>query len=84
MSRITFANLKQFLLHLGFSASSVPGSHFLFEHSGANVNIMLRLYQPEELVNPAALAYVRRILDEWGILDREQFEDQLRQQSLVG
>ncbi len=45
---------------------------------------MLRPYEQEEPVEPAALAYVRRTLDEWGILDRERFEEELRQRSLIG
>jgi predicted RNA binding protein YcfA (HicA-like mRNA interferase family) len=84
MSSAPFANLEQLLLRLGFARISVPGSHLLFEHTGADVRVLLRPYGPEEQVDAAALAYVRRTLDAWGILDKEQFEDQLRQRSLAG
>jgi hypothetical protein len=56
----------------------------LFEHPGAHVHITLRPYEAEETVEPAALAYVRRTLDEWGILDKERFEEELRERSLAG
>jgi predicted RNA binding protein YcfA (HicA-like mRNA interferase family) len=84
MCETTIASLERFLIHLGFSVSRVEGSHVLFEHAGANARIVLRLYKPDDDVEPAALAYVRRTLDEWGILNREQFDDQLRQRSLAG
>ena len=84
MSRLTFAALEGFLRQLGFQARSVPGSHVVFEHPGAAVHVLLRPYRPEEEVEPAALAYVRRTLDEWGILDRARFDDELRQRSLAG
>jgi hypothetical protein len=44
---------------------------------------LLRLYKQDEKVAPAALADVRRTLDEWGIMERKQFEEELRQRSLV-
>lgn len=83
MSDPTFAALECLLHELGFQARSVPGSHLLFEHSGAGVHIVLRPYRAEETVEPAALAYVRRTLDAWGLLDRERFDDELRQRSLT-
>src|SRR6266540_1218066 len=84
MFKPSFAALERLLIHLGFQARSVPESHLLFEHPGANVRIMLRPYKAEEPVEPAALAYVRRTLDEWGILDRDRFEEELRQRSMAG
>lgn len=83
MSEATFASLEQLLVQLGFTRPSVAGSHILFEHPGAKVSIALRPYQPDETVELTALAYVRRTLDEWGILGRDRFEDQLRQRSLA-
>jgi hypothetical protein len=84
MPKATFAALERLLVQLGFQASSVPGPHLLFEHAAADVHIILRPYKAEELVDPVALAYVRRTLDEWGILDRERFEEELQQRSLAG
>ena len=84
MCEATFASLEQFLIHLGFTVTHVEDSHILFEHSGAKARIVLRSYKPDEDVEPAALASVRRTLDEWGILNRDKFEDQLRKRSLAG
>jgi predicted RNA binding protein YcfA (HicA-like mRNA interferase family) len=84
MPELKFAALERFLQDLGFQVKTIPDSHILFQHPQANALIMLRLYKQDEKVAPAALAYVRRTLDEWGILDRKQFEDELRQRSLVG
>jgi predicted RNA binding protein YcfA (HicA-like mRNA interferase family) len=84
MSNPTFATLERFLHQLGFNTSSVPGSHIVFEHPSVGVRIVLRPYQLEDTVEAAALGYVRRTLDEWGILARERFEDELRQRSRAG
>jgi predicted RNA binding protein YcfA (HicA-like mRNA interferase family) len=84
MSKPTFAALERLLLQLGFQARPVSGSHVLFEHAGAGVHVLLRPHSAEEPVEAAVLAYVRRTLNEWNILDREKFDEELRQRSLAG
>ena len=79
----TFAVLKSFLDQLGFELRIVPGSHILFSHPDVNVRIMLRLYEEGDKVEPSGLAYVRHTLDEWGIMEREQFDEQMRERSLA-
>jgi predicted RNA binding protein YcfA (HicA-like mRNA interferase family) len=83
MSKPTFAALERFLLHHGFDVRTIPGSHVLFEHKGAGVHVLVRPYTAEEVVEPATLAYVRRTLDEWGILSRTRFDERLNEQSLA-
>ena len=83
MSKPTFAVLKSFLEQLGFETRIVPGSHILFANAEANVRIVLRLYDDGDRVEPSGLAYVRHTLDEWGILERESFDEQMRERSLA-
>ena len=84
MISVPFAALEKLLLELGFHAVAVPGTHLLFEHPEAQLEIALRPYKPTDVVAPHSLVYVRQQLDAFGILDREEFEEQLRQRSLVG
>src|SRR5262245_3724116 len=51
------------------SCSSIPQ---------ATAQSVLQLSTETESIAPSALAYVRRTPDEWGILDRERFEDEPR------
>jgi hypothetical protein len=84
MSKLTYATLEQFLVDLGFQVQTIPESHILFEHPKKDVHIMLRLYKPDEIVASYGLAHVRHTLDTWGILDGDQFDEQIRQRSLAG
>jgi hypothetical protein len=83
MCKSTFATLEQILLQLGFEVRTIPESHVLFEHRKVDVHLILPLYKPNEVVAPRNLAYVRHTLDAWGIMARDQFEEQLRQRSLA-
>ena len=83
MVKPTFAVLRSFLDRLGFEMRIVPGSQDLFSRSEANVRMMFRPYEDGDEVEPAGLAYVRHTLDEWGIMEREQFDEQMRVRSLA-
>jgi hypothetical protein len=83
MSRPTFAALEGFLRRLGFEVRVVPESHVLFFNKQADVRIMLRLYQPDELVEPAGLISVRHTLDTWGLIGRDEFDKQIRNLELA-
>lgn len=83
MSNPTFATLERFLLDLGFHSRTIPGSHILFQHPRADAQVALRLYRPEEEIDPVRLAYVRHTLDTWGILSRDEFDERLRNHSLA-
>jgi hypothetical protein len=84
MSRPTFAALNQVLQDLGYTAQTVADSHVLFEYTEPNRRIILRVYRPEDPVDLAGLAYVRSALDAWGILNRDEFDEKLRERSLAG
>jgi predicted RNA binding protein YcfA (HicA-like mRNA interferase family) len=76
MARNTFAKLETFLLRLGFQLRIVPDSHIIFEHPNTKANVILRVYRSGDVLEPAVIAYVRRTLDEWGVLSRDQFDEQ--------
>jgi predicted RNA binding protein YcfA (HicA-like mRNA interferase family) len=81
--QVKFAELARFLGELGFTTQTIPGSHILFEHPEANLHIMLRLYQPDEVVQPAGLVYVRHSLDAWGLMERDEFDERIRNLALA-
>jgi predicted RNA binding protein YcfA (HicA-like mRNA interferase family) len=83
MARATFARLEKFLLHLGFHSKTNADSHLVFEHRKARASVILRAYDPNETVEHAVIAYVRHTLDEWGILSREQFDEQWKERAVA-
>jgi len=80
---ITFAKLDQFLQSLGFAVNRVPASHILYEHAASGAALGLRLFKAEELVDPGTLAVVRRTLIDNGLIDRERWDNLLRERSLA-
>jgi predicted RNA binding protein YcfA (HicA-like mRNA interferase family) len=81
--RITFASLQSFLESLGFQSKTIPGSHCYFQHPDSGALIVLRLYQPDEEFALADRALVRRVLDDWGIMERDRFDELLQEHSLA-
>jgi predicted RNA binding protein YcfA (HicA-like mRNA interferase family) len=81
MIKANFATVEKLLLELGFQQHPVPGTHLLYEHPEAKVRIALRPYQPTDTVEPIVLAYIRGTLDGWSILERDEFEERLRERS---
>ena len=76
MSRtaIPFAELRRFLLGLGFTDVIVPKSHVAFLHADSRTEIFLPIYRSDQGVAPRHLAAVRAILDAKGLLDGEEFD----------
>ena len=70
---ITFGDLDQILGDLHFTRIAVRGSHVAYEHpSGA-----LLMFPPHRVnakVDQQTLIVVRKTLDEFGLMEREQFE----------
>jgi len=80
---ITFANLQDFLQGLRFAIKVIPGSHVYFQQPDSGALIVLRLYQSEEEVGLTDRALVRRVLDDYGIVERDSFEMLLQEQPLA-
>jgi len=78
MSRkIAFAELCRLLQDLDFACVIQP-THVLFEHAATETLIVLRPYEPREVIEPIDLALVRKTLDERGLMPANLFENFLR------
>ncbi len=83
MNRPTFATLCQMLTDLGVQAKPGPRSATAFEHARSGTLLFLRSHVPEEIVDQANLVGIRRLLDERGVVDRERFDELLRERTLA-
>jgi len=82
MIRPTFGVVNRLLTDLGYTSTTIPGSHILFEYPQPNRKIVLRPYDhPDDPFDLAELAYVRSALDAWGFLDRDEFDETIRERS---
>lgn len=81
---ITFAALDRFLHGLGFTQRSVPESHILYEHPESGAVVVLRPFERDEDVGTTTLGLVRRVLDEFGVMDRRVFDDAIRRKPVAG
>jgi predicted RNA binding protein YcfA (HicA-like mRNA interferase family) len=77
-SSVTYRELEHLLLSHGFELNRVKGSHHLFVHSPSDTTIMLPEDSSSRPALPSQVAAVERILDERGLLSRDQFEASLR------
>jgi hypothetical protein len=74
---IRFECVRKVLLDLGFAETVVPGPYLLFEHSPSGTLLPYRAYQPGDSASWTDLAMTRRLLNERGIMDEEEFESLL-------
>jgi hypothetical protein len=72
-SEITFQTLRQYLLDLGLTEKNGNGA-LLFEHPRQGLLFLFRLYRPQEKVHIKDLITVRKMLDERGLVARDDFE----------
>lgn len=72
--KITFAQLQQLLLDLGFRETTVPKSHVAFDHEASGAEILLPIYRSNQIVRPHHLATVGMTLDGKDLMDREDFD----------
>jgi hypothetical protein len=77
-STISFAELRQFLLDLGFTMSK-RGKFWFFEHAPSETTFLYRPYRPREKVTLVDLDSTRRHLDWRGVLDERAFDNLLKQ-----
>ncbi len=73
--RVTFAELRQTLLDMGFRETVVPRSHVFFAHEPSGAELALPVYRPDRIVRPHHLLSVRIMLDAKGLMDRSDFDD---------
>ena len=73
--RVTFAELRQMLLDMGFRETVVPRSHVFFAHQPSGAEVALPIYRPDRIARPHHLISVRIMLDATGLMDRADFDD---------
>jgi hypothetical protein len=73
--RISFAQLRQLLLDLGFTETVAPKSHVFFAHEPSGAEMALPIYRSNRIVLPHHLLSVRRMLDAKGLMDANDFDD---------
>lgn len=74
-SRVTFAQLRRLLLHMGFTETVRPKSHVFFAHERSGAETALPNYRSNQIVMPHHLATVRIMLDAKGLMDGDAFDD---------
>ena len=71
-SNITYSELGQFLLNLGFVDES--GDYLIYRHSLPSALVQMALHEPDEPVLERDLAKVGALLRLNGLVDRDEFE----------
>lgn len=73
-SHVRFAEMRQLLLDLGFVEKNFVDGRVRFRHAPSDTIFPFRPYQPTDFVILVHFLMVRRILDERGLLDADQFD----------
>ena len=76
--QINFHQLEHTLHQLGFEETWVNGSYVKFSNPEANALIVLSGYPKEQTVQIAHIRMIEKVLDEKGIISREDFENRLQ------
>jgi hypothetical protein len=75
---ITFEELHQLLLELGFREAAIETNHFRFEHTATGTVLLFRSYRANEFVNDRDLLVVRRQLVDNGFIEPSAFDRFMR------
>jgi hypothetical protein len=76
-STVSFAELRQLLLDLGFTASK-RGKFWHFEHPPSETVFAYRPYRTREKITLVDLHMTRKQLDWRGVLDEQAFDNLLK------
>jgi hypothetical protein len=76
---ILFAELRRFLVGLGFTERRSPSAH-VFQHPKEGL-VLFRLYGADETVDQGDVVSTRKFLDLRGLLDAGNFDTALQQTS---
>jgi len=74
-NQINFHQLEHTLHQLGFEETWVDGSYVKFSNPKANALIVLSEYPKAQTVQIAHIRMIEKVLDEKGIISREDFEN---------
>src|SRR5262245_39927342 len=80
-NHVTFGTLQRFLTELGFvpQRGNVGGR---FSHAGSGCQLTYPLYQEREEVSETNLVATRHFLDQFGLVEREEFEDRFHRHAV--
>ena len=73
--RITFGQLRQLLLDLGFTETVSPKSHVFFAHESSGAEVALPIYRSNRIVLVHHLVTIRMMLDAKGLMEGDEFDD---------
>ncbi|KOP27445.1 hypothetical protein AMR41_05480 [Hapalosiphon sp. MRB220] len=73
LRNITFTELEELLLKLGFTSLSTAGSHHVFRYPSSGALVVLPGYEKKAYIDTVHLVAVRRILVENGLIDKNAF-----------
>ena len=79
--KVTFGDIRRLLSEYGFVQLPGDGKAVVFEHKRTNTLLFFRPHRLKERADAFYLAMVEKMLDERAILERDEFEDALRQAS---
>lgn len=82
--KTTFGEIHRLLGELGFVQMPAKKPAVLFEHKASDTFFIFRPHRLTEPADAMTLSVVRKMLDEKGLLNREEFEDALHQASANG
>jgi predicted RNA binding protein YcfA (HicA-like mRNA interferase family) len=71
---VTYGDLSQIVRDVGFTDETAPGSHTVYRHARSDTLILLAPHAAGEVARPIDVKYIRRVLDEKGLLDGEEFD----------
>jgi predicted RNA binding protein YcfA (HicA-like mRNA interferase family) len=80
---ITYGQMEDALLAMGFIKHEVPGDHVDFTHPASNVMILLPIYDRSKPLNRIHRGTVPANLADFGFVEREQFEEVMRNRGRV-
>ena len=77
LSQISFAQLRRFLLDLGFTEVPAKRGRRL-EHRPSNTLLVFRPYRLREKIHMPDLVRIKSDLDWWGLVPADSFDDTLQ------
>ncbi len=75
---VSYGDLERTLRSFGFEMMEVPNSHRVFSHPHSEAAVLLPLYDRKKPASQIHYAMVRSTLDAFGFLERDEFDDVVR------
>lgn len=75
---VTFESLRRFLEDRGFHLERLPERRAAFRHPSSPALVILRPYADTDTVSPTDLVLVRRVLEDFGLMEASAAERALQ------